>query len=269
MRGGLSIGDDMSNEELIKEIRSGKTEYIETLWEQIYGFVRKRAIAYDQPEIVDDITQEAFISMLDAIEHYDPDGGASFLHYFARFYIPRAFSRAHFGAVGEKAKKDPQNTACSIYAPIGDDGDAYLLDLIVDPDADGYVNSLEDTDFWQYMGRLIEKAIETLPEEERQLTEYMYRHDSSLKDAIEKLGLSDRSYSFYKDVYRRGLKKIKQKLIARAREEKDFALDDYLDYHTSLRSWKSKGFTSRVEIVAMRHLDQQLTGRAIGRYIRQ
>ncbi len=68
----------MSNEELVSLYReSGNRECIEQLYHQNYGLINKAANIYARDfEDLQDLRQEAFIILMYAVEHYDPEQGA-------------------------------------------------------------------------------------------------------------------------------------------------------------------------------------------------
>ena len=76
----------MSNEILVEQIKSGHSELITVLWGNIKRFVRLKAIDYNRPEYIEDMEQEAFISMLEAIERFEYRG-KTFIGYYADYYL--------------------------------------------------------------------------------------------------------------------------------------------------------------------------------------
>lgn len=74
----------MTNEELVKNIRAGQNEQIEALYLQNQGIickVAKRFIGYEEPE---DLKQEAFIILCEAVQSYDEDKAAFSTHFYKR-----------------------------------------------------------------------------------------------------------------------------------------------------------------------------------------
>ena len=84
----------MANEELVMLIRSGKDEEknMELLYSQVKLFMRKIAWKYKQNDELDDLLQEGFLALHDAVEGYDPAAGLSFISYLA-LYLKTRFSR--------------------------------------------------------------------------------------------------------------------------------------------------------------------------------
>ncbi|MCR5594810.1 MAG: sigma-70 family RNA polymerase sigma factor [Lachnospiraceae bacterium] len=72
----------MKNEELVELIRSGKDEKdnLEALYKQNMGFIWQQTARYQGTYEADDLMQEAFFTMYDAIMSYDPERSA-FIHW--------------------------------------------------------------------------------------------------------------------------------------------------------------------------------------------
>ena len=90
----LQKGNAMENEELVVRIRNriDAAECMAQLWQQNRTFVAKIAKRYAAYEDIDDLMQEGFIGLCNAVECYDPDGGAKFLTY-AAYWIQQAMVR--------------------------------------------------------------------------------------------------------------------------------------------------------------------------------
>lgn len=84
----------MTNEELIARIRNriDTAECMKQLWQRNSPFVAQIAKRYAAYEDIDDLMQEGFIGLCNAVECYNPDGGAKFLTY-AAFWIRQAIKR--------------------------------------------------------------------------------------------------------------------------------------------------------------------------------
>lgn len=84
----------MKNEELVARIRNriDAAECMAQLWQQNRLFVAQIAKKYTAYEDMDDLMQEGFIGLCNAVECYDPDNGAKFLTY-AAYWIQQAMLR--------------------------------------------------------------------------------------------------------------------------------------------------------------------------------
>lgn len=78
----------MDNGQLVERIRAGESGYMLQLWEQNKGFIHMMANKYVGGAERDDLEQEGYVALCEAIENYDQDRGMSFINY-AAFYIHR------------------------------------------------------------------------------------------------------------------------------------------------------------------------------------
>ena len=80
----------MENEHLVVLIRSGENEAenMLQLWQQNKGFIAMIARRYSAGAEMEDLEQEGYIGLCEAVQHYDPGRGMSFISY-AAFWIKR------------------------------------------------------------------------------------------------------------------------------------------------------------------------------------
>lgn len=86
--------EPLKNEELVKLIQNGTnvTENMQQLWQQNQGFIFEIAIQYQSLSELDDLIQESYFGLCKAVDHYNPDMDASFIHY-ASFWIRQQLIR--------------------------------------------------------------------------------------------------------------------------------------------------------------------------------
>lgn len=84
----------MTNEQLVARIKSKEEEAgnMLILWHQTEGFIAKLAMKYQGRAELDDLKQEGYIGLCEAVRQYDPDKGVPFLNY-AAFWIRQAMRR--------------------------------------------------------------------------------------------------------------------------------------------------------------------------------
>lgn len=84
----------MTNEQLVARIKAKEEEAgnMLMLWRQTEGFIAKPAIGYQGRAELDDLKQEGYIGLCEAVRQYDPDKGVPFLNY-AAFWIKQAMRR--------------------------------------------------------------------------------------------------------------------------------------------------------------------------------
>lgn len=80
----------MDNEQLVARIQGGdsEAENMLELWKQNKGFIAMIARRYSAGAEMEDLEQEGYIALCEAVQHYDLDRGKSFIGY-AAFYIKR------------------------------------------------------------------------------------------------------------------------------------------------------------------------------------
>lgn len=80
----------MDNEQLVARIQGGdnEAENMLQLWQQNTGFITMLARRYSAGAEMEDLEQEGYIALCEAVRHYDSDRGMSFISY-ASFWIKR------------------------------------------------------------------------------------------------------------------------------------------------------------------------------------
>ena len=84
----------MSNEQLVLRIKAGENvaDNMLQLWQQNQGFIRSIAKKYAAHEEMEDLIQQGYFGLCNAVNGYDQESGVSFL-YYASFWIRQALHR--------------------------------------------------------------------------------------------------------------------------------------------------------------------------------
>lgn len=84
----------MTNEELVEKIQVGEdvADNMLRLWQQNRGFIHKIVNQYKAFAEVEDLEQEGYLGLNEAVRHYNPDEGVTFLHY-AYYWIKQYIVR--------------------------------------------------------------------------------------------------------------------------------------------------------------------------------
>ena len=84
----------MTNEQLVALIQDGEdvTDNMLELWNQTKAFIYTLARKHRGYVEIDDLMQEGYLGLYEAVKHYDPEQGASFVHYVA-FWIKQVIRR--------------------------------------------------------------------------------------------------------------------------------------------------------------------------------
>ena len=87
-------GAIMSNEQLVIRIRAGEDTAANMLqlWKQNQRFIGMIAVKYSGYAEMDDLKQEGYLALCEAVRHYNPDQGVPFINY-AAFYIRQGMQR--------------------------------------------------------------------------------------------------------------------------------------------------------------------------------
>lgn len=84
----------MDNEQLVARIRAHENEAdnMLKLWQQNQGFIGKMAARYSSYAEIEDLKQEGYIALCEAVRHYDLASGVPFINY-AAFWMKQQMSR--------------------------------------------------------------------------------------------------------------------------------------------------------------------------------
>ena len=82
--------NDRTNECIVAAVQAGdnEAENMLQLWQQNKGFIAMIARRYSAGAEMEDLEQEGYIALCEAVQHYDPGRGMSFISY-AAFWIKR------------------------------------------------------------------------------------------------------------------------------------------------------------------------------------
>ena len=119
----------MTNEQLVIRIKAGEdvADHMEQLYSQVRRFIHVMARKFHVEEELEDLEQEGYLALYDAIDGYDPDHGVKFLTY-AEYWIRQRMQR--YLQVNGSCMRLP------VHCPVkGLDGgeDATVGELVADP----------------------------------------------------------------------------------------------------------------------------------------
>ncbi len=91
----------MDNEQLVARIQAGEdvAGNMLKLYDQNRGFLTSMAKKYQGLAEMDDLLQEGYIGLSEAVDHFDADRGVSFIHY-AAFWIRPGMRRMSMSITG-------------------------------------------------------------------------------------------------------------------------------------------------------------------------
>lgn len=191
----------MNNEELAMQAKLGDRQAISALWEQTGGLIQmltgrllsnpasaERAAAAGVT--MDDLTQEGYFALLDAVQAYDPAAEYKFTT-----YINRHIKNGFFACVGlrtQQQRKDLLTAATRLDAPLcndeGEEIDRYAL--IPDPNSGAEVERFERADYTHSLHKALEACLARLPEETAEIIRARYYAGQTLGEVGLRLGKS-------------------------------------------------------------------------------
>ena len=167
-----------TNEELARRIQQGERDLILQLWEQVRRYAHDRAYKWFRAtngrggQTVQDLEQEAFLALLEALEGWDEKAGPFLPWYSLR--LKAAFT----AATGQRTKRDqldPLQNCISLNAPLTDrEGGPFTLeDTIPDQRAEEDLETVEERD----KQAAIRRVLDSLQADQRQVILLRYFHD--------------------------------------------------------------------------------------------
>lgn len=141
----------MTADEIAAAVKAGHADVVD-LWEAVQQFAAQRSSKWLKlgrgGVTFDDLQQEAFIAMLQALEGWDPDAGA-FLTWYG-IWIKKAFTVA-CSLRSAKGQRSPLEMAVSLDAPVSENPDGEtLVDFLPDtaPSVEELVEAARDAIQW-------------------------------------------------------------------------------------------------------------------------
>lgn len=161
----------MTNEELAALLQDGfgGEDELLRLWDQVRRFAAAQARRWARASgiDIDDLMQEAFLALLDALGTWNRETGM-FLTWYS-ILLKGAFTEAA-GLRTMRQRNDPLRGAVSLDAPVGhDEADPLtLLDVLEDPTAERAMQDLLERDFAAERFRVLHRLLDQLDETQRQ-----------------------------------------------------------------------------------------------------
>jgi len=172
------VGKELTDEELVEQIKSGNRESFEVLVKAylpiVYNRVQSLVPEYDS----EDVTQEIFLSLVSSIERFQ--GRSAFATWFYRIAMNRVADYHRKMSRGRKRKSSEER----------------------DP-------RVFDPRDWIYSELALKEVLEALPDSYRQILVLRFLEGLSFRDIAERLGLT---YEATKYRYRRAICVVRRKM---------------------------------------------------------
>ena len=167
-----------TNEELARRIQQGERDLILQLWEQVRRYAHDRAYKWHRATggrggvTLDDLDQEGFIALLEALEGWNEESGKFLTWYDLR--LKSAFTAATAQRT-QRDRKDLLQDCLSLDAPLTDrEGDPFTLeDTIPDQRAEADMEAVAERD----LQAGVRRVVDSLPAEQRRVILLRYYHD--------------------------------------------------------------------------------------------
>jgi RNA polymerase sigma factor (sigma-70 family) len=202
----------MSNEEFAVAIKSGHTELLPQLYEQTYKLLRLISIKLYWLNVnrltsagiePDDIYQESYFALTNAIRAYDPNNGFAFNTYL-KFHLKNRI-RSLIGKPNDAALH-----STSLDEPITGDNDGeqlLLCDTITDPDSEAEIIGVVENEYRRQLHVTLDKCLDRLnPAEKEAITGYYYNNES-FQTMAEKNGTATQNEI---NLFKKGMRKLRQ-----------------------------------------------------------
>lgn len=190
----MSCYGDMTDEELIYQLRNGKQEIMDYIMDKYKYLVRKRANAmFLIGGETEDLIQEGMIGLFKAIRDFRVERESSFYH-FADICV----SRQIYNAVeaSRRKKHQPLNTYVSFHAQDSESGELFL-DMLMAKDSENPEQLLIDKENAVAMEQKIQKTLSSMEKEVmdyclqglnyRQIAKIMNRHPKVIDNALQRI----------------------------------------------------------------------------------
>ena len=181
----------MTNEGLARRIQQGERDLLLQLWEQVQRYAHDRAYKWFRAtngrggQTVQDLEQEAFLALLEALEGWDEKAGPFLPWYSLR--LKAAFTAATAQKT-QRDRLDPLESALSLDMPLldGEDDLFTLADVVADPRAEQDMENLEEIERQESVRRVVN----SLQTEQRQVILLRYYHDMTREQTAQRLHLT-------------------------------------------------------------------------------
>lgn len=245
----------MTNEEAAAAIKNGDIFLLPVLWKQTEQWIRAKAKDYysSHTELctaagvaLDDLEQEGYFAMLEAVKYYREEAGYTFLT-FLRYPLQTAFN-ACCGMRTARGRGNLLNRAESLYKPIDGEEEVLLLDTVADEAAQEGFQSAEAVLWNNELHKDLEICLKRLPEATEAILRAKYYNGSSLQEIAAQRGITAAQAARKENEGLRDLRRGKNRLLLERYREDIISTHAYKG---SFRIWE-RTRTSSVEYTVLK-----------------
>ena len=180
----------MTNEGLARRIQQGERDLLLQLWEQVQRYAHDRAYKWFRAtngrggQTVQDLEQEAFLALLEALEGWSEEAGPYLPWYSLR--LKATFTSATAQKT-QRDRLDPLESALLDMPLLDGEDDLFTLaDVVADPRAEQDMENLEEIERQESVRRVVN----SLQTEQRQVILLRYYHDMTREQTAQRLHLT-------------------------------------------------------------------------------
>ncbi|MDD3569621.1 MAG: sigma-70 family RNA polymerase sigma factor [Lachnospiraceae bacterium] len=204
----------MTNEELIIKINQGHIELFSTLWEQVRRLVCAYANRYftlygdtfaKTGIEVEDLVQEGYFALLDAVQAYKPDSGYKFIT-FMRYPLKNHFNEV-LGFRTAKGRNSTLSNAISLDKPTDGTEDMVLGDSVPDVGAQEEMQNVIENEYLRKLHEDLQISIGGLEDDQRDVVISHYFNGIAFADIALKV---KKNYSMVKTLEQNALRRLRR-----------------------------------------------------------
>ena len=185
----------MTNEELAKAARQGNQGALPQLWEAtralLFAFAWKfytrqgKDRCAQRGVTLEDLQQEAFFALYDAVRAFDEGKGYQFTT-----YLSRATENRFRACMGIRGKRDPLNAADRLERPLPGEEERQQGDTIPDEQAQAALEAVDDAAQQEQLQAVLGEALEALPAPQGDVLRLRFACRKTRPETAQALGIS-------------------------------------------------------------------------------
>lgn len=210
----------MSNEEWALEIQQGNKVAETALWVQMKGLLYRLVFQYYNRlkgrceacgVSCEDLQQESYFALMDAVKAYKPDKGYK-LNTYLNYATLNRFN-ALTGNRTNRQRGEPLNQCTSLNVPVGEDESAELSDLVEDSGASERFEDAEHRVYLEQLHNTLEQVMDDhLTTEQRDVIQRRYYDGLTLREVGE---VTHRGTARVRQIEGQALRKLREPHCAR------------------------------------------------------
>lgn len=187
----------LTNEELAILIQNGDTDYYGDLWKQVEPIIKRKCSCFytrsknrlSSLEVeYDDLVQECYFALVDAVNAFDSKGDLKFTSYL-NYPVKNRFSILSNNRTSSQ-KHDPMLCSTSLNIDVGTENPCVLGELVADDTTQADFDAIEQQDWNRALHEAEEMAISSLAENQQMVIRLRFFKNKSRKEISQEMGIS-------------------------------------------------------------------------------